>query len=273
MARVHAVASVTTRSDTPPAYGPGTFFPFSPINRLTAGGRKEWDVFAALVGRVTKWRATGSAAISGTDTDAKTFTGTLGINIGLDCTANVLGTSPIPEKLFAVPFTGLAGASAQEDGLGTWSESNDPEPFTGTYLMQMAGEWKVPDSITVGEYGFPYFTFGFFADKESAGAGIAMHFLSCTTYATGEVDTVGSVTVRIPDWMGGSGYVELSAPLLSSPAGPGQTRDVSVNIELTPEECLPYGLNPSDPNEYTTADRIWNDNGSANMDPLTAPHS
>jgi hypothetical protein len=71
--------------------------------------------------------------------------------------------------------------------------------------------------------------------------------------------------------MAGTGSVEWT-PTMAGPEvlDEGETRTLTIEITMTPAECLPYGLDPADPTAFTAIARIWNDDGTANENPLTA---
>jgi hypothetical protein len=274
MARARCLAAVAVHSATAPASGPGTVWPIGGFDRTTPEGKKRWDVLAALTGRVTKWRVQGSGTLNGTSGDT-TFSGSFSFDIVLASTPNTGGAATAPEKQFAVPFTGYDGMAGDAAHVGSWTETNEnPEvpEITGDYQVQVVGNWRMansdPCAVVVGNIGYPMFTL--IVDvAPSADSLVPIHTLSAATNSPGT--PFGTCVVRIPDWMADTGSVEWT-PAMAGPEvlDEGETRTLTIAVTMTPEECLPYGLDAADPTAFTSLNRIWNDDGTANENPLTA---
>lgn len=88
-------------------------------------------------------------------------------------------------------------------------------------------------------------------------------------------ETAGNFEIRIPNWRDG-GTTSISVPLHFRSmldrgySASGETCDIGIVME--PVTCAPWGM-PDSGNQpgYTTQNRIWNDNGTANANPLSAP--
>lgn len=253
---------------------------------------KAIDVMAAIHGRVLTWDCNLRIVINGTWTAGAGASWTSDIDYDFTATSGLLSLRTLDtEKLLSDPADCLisgwsasgstvigtvsgtiAGAPTSANyegtnmslaaGAGFYAQSNNPVTNLESRIQFVSGEG----------YYFPFF-FDTTGINSSFGFGTSFGLST----AAGFPLTPGLVTISIPDWMESyypgvySGTSEATIPIgLNSNSDPLDFSYSVVTCELTmiPATCLPYGLNPSDPLDYTTTNRIWNDDGSAALNPL-----
>lgn len=302
MARLRTPARLIQAYPPAAPIGPGTAYPIEFGNLESLATRKRLDVAAAMFFRVKRWNFQLTASLTHTftrtypgppdETETFSFSASISENVGIDA-------DPIPtsEKEFA--HNASAGFILQAAMLratwatvatlaGSWNASRSdttiiPNTDSGTFDVKLSADWSLGlhldrESADAGCMGF---TAGVNAYPPPATDpnGIAPEvdhpdhqFTIIAHEVPGATTLVGAITVRVPDWIGGTGHNELSVPLykIYTSSEDSETHTLSCDVVMTPLECFPYGYNPGNPTAQTTLNRVWNDDGTAAQPPLPA---
>lgn len=267
------------------------------------------DVFAAMSGRVLRWRATVSFSISGNtsydfgpgllytqqsfagngDVVAAIVTSTAGRTVNDSENGLAEATNYLQSTETAITSGGsFSGSTTSDDHV------NPPvtEIRTGGYDLSLRILWTQGPTgtgptvihgkdlyiglfaeITVEQAAVPGFLnnrLTAIANRNTLGVGIPL--VPC-----------GALSIQTPNWLRGSGQQAISCPLFVRPFQTGLDAEgnnivggylntfctVTLEPHGTPGSVLPYGLDPAHPQRRTTIDRIWREDGSAALDPLT----
>lgn len=197
-------------------------------------------------------------AVSGSGTDSTDpddpTSGTYSALISSSIVSARTGTGVSPQAI----INGLRKSNGRITG-GTFNITT--RAMTGCGELASSGEWVSDDPDFLG---FPMLTDG--TDGRAA--------------SYGTFSQVGLCTIRVPDWRYREGNCLLTIPIYAWVGGFSEPFDAytvtgssakTITMLVTPVETLPRGLNRARPREFTTRDPVWRNDGSARLNPLTAP--
>lgn len=292
--KANTIAIITTDA-LPPASLTNTYsFPL-------LSGAKQLAVLSALHGIVTRWRVRLQMAVGGTFNQIVSpfSSGNWSYNIDysfdVDATLRSDGSAPASEAQLANPREALQPSGIVfTQVIGTYAETIDGIPASGNVIAaNLRFSALIPGYATFaydlatltppwisGSHGA---TSAFFGGSALSG-GLAVGNLLTIESAqetSGFEAAIGDCTIEIPDWLEDfypsqfTGLPKLVTNLCVNRGGISPNYHTTFlgtgSVSIIPNVCLPYGYDPAAPLSLTTTERIWNDDGSANSNPLIVP--
>lgn len=97
--------------------------------------------------------------------------------------------------------------------------------------------------------------------------GLSM-FFKCANEQPAGLSFIGNATVKIPDWISGTGFVDITQKLWASTGPPGgatssAAREMGATLTISPLKCLPYGTNDYGQHGGEVTEGLWNDDGTS----------
>lgn len=291
MARLHSPTTLFQRLTTAPTSGDGTVYPLIATNLDTAPGQAALDVYASMVARSLRWEISYSMTQTSRwefgDADHTSFdfvgsaSGTYTTDSAIDiATEKQLAFGYSPESL----ITGFVFAGRINAGSWTGTKTSDLGIDTGTghFLVGASGAWlnSLARPIIVGTSAYLPFLVEIDFEPAATSGTLAPPYDSMggsynsTVSASGPV--VGSWAQQTPDWRAGIGMASLGCALygddqITAYRPKRVSSSISCSVTARPIETLEYGYDPADRTARSTINRIWNSDGTASVDPLTAP--